>query len=124
MSSAAGASDAETFVVGEVHEVNVPVPDPPVHQEEVENVEAATTNDNEADDVVMADAVMADANVELEPTSVPEANEATAPEANEATGWFKLHISFSHDNVISFTCVGCGSFRIFNLHLRSWRVRY
>ena len=47
---------------------------------EVENVEAATTNDNEADDVVMADA-----NVELEPTSVPEANEATAPEANEAT---------------------------------------
>ena len=43
---------------------------------EVENVEAATTNDNEADDLVMADA-----NVELEPTSVPEANEATALEA-------------------------------------------
>ena len=52
------------------------VPDPPVHQVEVENVEAATTNASEANDVVMAEA-----NVELAPTSVPEANEATAPEA-------------------------------------------
>ena len=47
---------------------------------EVENPEAATTNASEANDVVMAKA-----NVELEPISVPEANEATAPGANEAT---------------------------------------
>ena len=64
----------------DVPDVNVPVPDPPVHQEEVNNVEAATANANEADDVVMADA-----NVELEPATTPEANEATAPEASEAT---------------------------------------
>ena len=63
-----------------VHEVNMPMPDPPTPQVEVENPEAATTNASEANDVVMAKA-----NVDLEPTSVPEANEATAPEANEAT---------------------------------------
>ena len=60
--------------------MNVSVPDPPAPEVEVENPEAATTNASEANDVVMADA-----NVELEPTSVPEANEATAVEANEAT---------------------------------------
>ena len=63
-----------------VPDVNVPVPDPPAHQVEVENLEAATTNTNEANDVVMAEA-----NVEPAPTNVPEANEAndaTAPEAS------------------------------------------
>ena len=59
-----------------VPDVNVPVPDPPARPVEVENPEAATTNASEANDVVMAEA-----NVELAPTSVPEANEATAPEA-------------------------------------------
>ena len=59
-----------------VPDVNVPVPDPPVHQEEVENIKAATTNDNEADDVVMADA-----NVAPEVNVVPE---VIAPEANDA----------------------------------------
>src|SRR4051812_18250725 len=34
--------------------VNVSVSDPPAHQVEVENLEAATTNTNEANDVVMA----------------------------------------------------------------------
>ena len=59
--------------------MNVPVPDPRAHQVEVENLEAATTNTNEANDVVMAEA-----NVEPAPTKVSEANEAndaTAPEA-------------------------------------------
>ena len=62
-----------------VPEVNVPVPDPPVRQEEVENGEATTANANEANDVVMADA-----NVEPAPTSVPEANVATEPETTNA----------------------------------------
>ena len=57
-----------------VHEVNVSMPDPPAPEVEVENPEAATTNASEANDVVMA-------NVELEPTSMPEANEATSPKA-------------------------------------------
>ena len=60
-----------------VPEVNVPVPDPPAHQVEVENLEAATTNTNEANDVVMAEA-----SVEPAPTNTPEANAATAPEAS------------------------------------------
>ena len=51
--------------------------DPPAHQVEVENLEAATTNTNEANDVVMTEA-----NVEPAPTNVPEANDATAPEAS------------------------------------------
>ena len=38
-----------------VLEENVSVPDPPAHQVEVENLEAATTNTNEATDAVMAD---------------------------------------------------------------------
>ena len=59
-----------------VPDVNVPVPNPPARQVEVENLEAATTNANEANDIVMAEA-----NVELAPTSVSEANEATAFEA-------------------------------------------
>ena len=42
---------------------------------EVENLEAATTNTNESNDVVMAEA-----NVEPAPTNVPEVNEA-----NDAT---------------------------------------
>ena len=54
--------------------------DPPAPQVEVENPKAATTNASEADDIVMAEA-----NVELATTSVPEANAATAPEASEAT---------------------------------------
>ena len=57
--------------------MNVPVPDPPAHQVEVENLEAATTNTNEANDVVMAEE-----NVEPAPTNVPEANDATAHEAS------------------------------------------
>ena len=60
----------------DVPDVNVPVPDPPACQLEVENLEAATSTTNEA-----TDAVMAEANVELAPTNVPEANAATAPEA-------------------------------------------
>ena len=60
-----------------VPKVNVPVPDPPAHQVEVENVEAATTNTNEANDVVMAEA-----NVEPAPSNMPEVNAATAPEAS------------------------------------------
>ena len=63
-----------------VNEVNVSMPDPLAPQVEVENPEAATTNASEADDIVMAEA-----NVELATTSVPEANAATAPEASEAT---------------------------------------
>ena len=55
------------------------VSDPPAPQVEAENVEAATTNVNTASDVVMADA-----NVEPAPTSVPEANVATTPETTEA----------------------------------------
>ena len=57
-----------------VHDLNVPVPDPPARLEEVENVEAASANANEANDIVMADT-----NVEPTPTSVPEANVATEP---------------------------------------------
>ena len=57
-----------------VPEVNVSVPDPPAHQVEVENLEAATTNTNEA-----TDAVMAEANVEPSPTKAPEVSEATDP---------------------------------------------
>ena len=60
-----------------VPEVNVSVPDPPAHQVEVENVEAATTNTNEANDVVMAEA-----NVEPAPSNMPEVNAATTPEAS------------------------------------------
>ena len=52
-----------------VPEVNVPVPDPPAHQVEVENLEAATTNTNEANDIVMAEAT-----VEPVPSTVPEVN--------------------------------------------------
>ena len=54
------------------------MPDPPAHQVEVENLEAATTNTNEANDVVMAEA-------NVEPTPMPEVTEAidaTAPEAS------------------------------------------
>ena len=53
------------------------VTDPPAHQVEVENLEAATTNTNEANDVVMAEA-----NVDPAPTNVPKANDATAPEVS------------------------------------------
>ena len=42
------------------------VADPPARQVEVENLEAATTNANEA-----TDAVMAEANVEPSPTKAP-----------------------------------------------------
>ena len=59
-------------------------PDPPAYQVEVENLEAATTNTNEANDVVMAEA-----NVEPAPTNVPEvseANDATAPVPAPAAG--------------------------------------
>ena len=48
------------------------VTDPPARQVEVENLEAATTNTNEA-----TDAVMAEANVEPSPTEAPEVSEAT-----------------------------------------------
>ena len=54
------------------------VPDPPAHQVEVENLEAATTNTNEADDIVMAEA-----NVEPVPSPIPEANAENAPEASD-----------------------------------------
>ena len=47
------------------------MPDTPAHQVEVENLEAATTNTNEA-----ADAVMAKANVESSPTQALEVSEA------------------------------------------------
>ena len=50
----------------DVPDVNVPVPDPLAHQVEVENLVAATTNTNEANDVVMAEA-----NVEPAPTNEP-----------------------------------------------------
>ena len=54
------------------------MPDPPTHQVEVENLDTATTNTNEANDVVMAEA-----NVEPIPMpEVNEANDATAPEAS------------------------------------------
>ena len=53
----------------DVHDVNVSVPDPPAQQVEVENLEAATTNTNEVDDIVMAEA-----NVEPVPSPIPEAN--------------------------------------------------
>ena len=51
--------------------MNVPVPDPPTPQVEVENPETATTNTIEANDVVMAED-----SVEPAPNTVPEANEA------------------------------------------------
>ena len=51
--------------------------DPPACQVEVENLEAATTNTNEATDVVMAEA-----NVEPTPTKAPEVSEATDPAAS------------------------------------------
>ena len=76
-----------------VHDQNVSVPDPPVRQEEAENVEAATTNVNTACDVVMAEAnveptlTVPEANVATEPKvnedAAPEVNEDAAPEANE-----------------------------------------
>ena len=67
-----------------VLEENVSVPDPPAHQVEVENLEAATTNTNEATDTVMAEA-----NVEPTPTQEPEvseANDATASVPAPAAG--------------------------------------
>ena len=67
-----------------VLEENMFVPDPPAHQVEVENLEAATTNTNEA-----TDAVMAEANVEPTPTQEPEvseANDATASVPAPAAG--------------------------------------
>ena len=64
-------------ITEDVPEVNVPVPDPPAHQVEVENLEAAPTNTNEAHDIVMAEA-----SVEPAPTNIPGANAATAPEAS------------------------------------------
>ena len=60
-----------------VPDVNVPVPDPPAHQVEAENLEAATTNTNDANDVIMAEV-----NVEPAPTNVPEANDAPAPQVS------------------------------------------
>ena len=65
--------------------------DPPARQVEVENLEAATTNTNEA-----TDAVMAEANVEPTPTQEPEvseANDATASVTEPAAGpQFDYHI--------------------------------
>ncbi len=65
--------------------------DPPATQVEVNNIEAATTNTNEATDVVMAEA-----NVEPTPTHEPEvseANDATAPVPAPAAGpQFDYHI--------------------------------
>ena len=55
----------------------MPVPNPPAQPVEVENVEAATTNTNEANDIVMAEA-----NVEPVPSTVPEVNAGNAPEAS------------------------------------------
>ena len=66
-------------MVEAVPDVNVLVPNPPAHQVEVENLEAATTNTNEANDVVMVEANMEPAqNTEPETN---EANEAPAPDA-------------------------------------------
>ena len=65
--------------------------DPPARQVEVENLEAATTNTNEATNVVMAEA-----NVEPSPTQAPEVSEATDPTASvpaPATGpQFDYHV--------------------------------
>ena len=70
---------------------NVSVPNPPAHQVEVENLEAATTNTNEATDVVMAEA-----NVEPAPTQeleVSEANDNTASVPAPAAGpQFDCHV--------------------------------
>ena len=60
-----------------VLEKNVIVTDPLARQVEVENLEAATTNTNEATDVVMAEA-----NEEPSPTKAPEVSEATDPAAS------------------------------------------
>ena len=57
--------------------MNVPVPDPPARQVEVENPEAATTNANEANDIVMAEA-----NMKPVPSTIPEVNAENAPEAS------------------------------------------
>nr|XP_020161834.1 proteoglycan 4-like [Aegilops tauschii subsp. strangulata] len=56
-----------------VLEENVSVPDPPATQVEVENPEAATNNNTEANDVVMAED-----NVEPAMNTVPKANDAPA----------------------------------------------
>ena len=78
-----------------VLEENVTVTDPPAHQVEVENLEAATTNTNEA-----TDAVMAEANVEPSPTQAPEVSEATDPTASipaPAGGpQFDYHVEHMH----------------------------
>ena len=70
---------------------NVLVTDPPARQVEVENLEAATTNTNEA-----TDAGMAKANVEPPLTQAPEvseANDATAPVPAPAAGpQFDYHV--------------------------------
>ena len=74
-----------------VLEENVIVTDPPARQVEVENLEAATTNTNEA-----TDAVMAEANVEPSPTQAPEVSEATDPTASvpapAASPQFDYHV--------------------------------
>ena len=54
--------------------MNVPVPDPPAPEVEVNNPEAATNITAEA-----TDAVMAEANVEPSPTKALEVSEATDP---------------------------------------------
>lgn len=76
-----------------IPKVNVSVPDPPAHQVEVENLEDATTNTNEANDVVMAEA-----NVEPAPTNVPEANEANDAPATDGQpdAWLMLLLLFRH----------------------------
>lgn len=74
-----------------VLEENVSVPDSPAHQVEVENFEATTTNMNEANDIVMAEA-----HVEPTPTHEPEvseANDATASVPVPAAGpQFDYHV--------------------------------
>ena len=60
-----------------IPEENVTVTDPPAHQVEVENLEAAPTNTNEA-----TDAVMAEDNVEPSPTQAQEVSETTDPTAS------------------------------------------
>ena len=93
--------------------MNVSVPDPLAHQVEVENLEAATTNTNEA-----TGAVMAEANVEPPPTQEPEvseANDATASMPAPATGPPTIMLSIGLRYRSQFQ--GCPSFQVLHQHL-------
>ena len=82
-------------------EENVPMPDPPATEEEVENIEVATTNTTEANDVVMANNTMVpEANDAPEASVQPEAHvdaEATVPSPRPHT----IEHAFDHGQLVT-----------------------